>query len=396
VEIVADGFKPTMQLNRPGLLLQGDTIIIGFGAAVCDSGGNPMVAQGPERPHGWVFAYDLHDFSRPAVFTTASNGPPWNIVADQTVLAGIWQSGTGLSSDGTGAIYAFTGNDSQPRPNFSESILRLRLNANNFSVDSYQVHDAPTLDTPGNDGDLGAGAPILVFDHLLVGGGKQGVLYTIRNPGTSNWPSQDQQIPSFQAFFNTHTNPNPPESGAGIPFPQFPSCNPTIKSEYAPQQRGPNLHGSPVVWQPDGVNFAFLYGMPEKDFVRAFKVHKDSMTVDNCPTMTTETIAGGKIRSPDGMPGGFLSISANGGRDGILWASVAVAGADATNTFGQDNGRLVAMNALTLEKLWEDTDDPNAKPVPFAKFVPPTIAGGLVFRVAYKDAVHVYGLKHTP
>jgi hypothetical protein len=29
VEIVADGFKPTMQLNRLGLLLQGDTIISG-------------------------------------------------------------------------------------------------------------------------------------------------------------------------------------------------------------------------------------------------------------------------------------------------------------------------------------------------------------------------------
>jgi hypothetical protein len=54
------------------------------------------------------------------------------------------------------------------------------------------------------------------------------------------------------------------------------------------------------------------------------------------------------------------------------------------------------MNALTLEKLWEDTDEPNAQKVPFAKFVPPTVAAGLVFRVAYKDAVYVYGLKNSP
>jgi hypothetical protein len=400
VEIVAENFDPTMQLNRPGLLLQDGVVIVAFGAAVCDSGGNPYQPAG--GPHGWVFAYGMNDLRRLAVFTTASDGVEGDVVANANVLAGIWQSGTGLSSDANGHIYAFTGNNQGVieglRPDFSESILRLRLKPNNatnthvFLVDHYRVPQADILDGAGNDGDLGAGAPILPFDDLLVGGGKQGGLYKIKNPEDArNWPPQDQDVHQFQAFFNTHVGPK--ESGAGIAIPRFPTCDSPIERKYAPQTAGPNLHGSPVVWRPDDVNFAFIYGMPEKDYVRAFEIDKVSMTFVHCHAKTTEKIAGGKIRSPDGMPGGFLSISANGGRDGILWASVAVQDKDATNTFGEVNGRLIAMNALTLEKLWEDTDEPNSTSVPFAKFVPPTIAGGLVFRTAYRDAVHVYGLK---
>jgi hypothetical protein len=169
--------------------------------------------------------------------------------------------------------------------------------------------------------------------------------------------------------------------------PCFPDCDPKIQPKYAAQNPGPNLHGSPVVWQPDGMNFAFIYGMPEKDYVRAFKVFRHSLRVEHCPAMTTEKVAQ-DVRSPDGMPGGFLSISASGGRNGILWASVAAENENATNTHGEAKGRLIALDALRLEKLWEDTDES----VPFAKFVPPTIAQGLVFRVAYKNAVHVYGL----
>jgi hypothetical protein len=385
VEIVYPKFDPTVQLNRPGLLLHNGAVIVAFGAAVCDDGGNPYTVN---RPHGWVFAYRMNDLSRIAVFTTASTGTPWDSVADDTVLAGIWQSGTGLSSDSKGNIYAFTGNNNDTRqrnPNFSESILRLRLGQTGFLVEHYRVPEATDLDKDGNDGDLGAGAPVLPFDNLLIGGGKQGVLYQIQNPASS-WPAP-QSVPSFQAFFNTRP------SGAAIPFPHFPNCDPTVQPKYAPQHHGPNLHGSPVVWQPDGMNFAFIYGMPEKDYVRAFKVVRHSLRVEPCPVMTTENIAKGKIRSPDGMPGGFLSISASGGRNGILWASVAVETGDATNTHGEVIGRLIAMNALTLEKLWEDTDESVMPPVPFAKFVPPTIAQGLVFRVAYKNAVHVYGLR---
>ena len=384
VEIVAEKFDPTMQLNRPALLLQNGTVIVAFGSAVCDAGGNPY-RKG--RPHGWVFAYRMTDLSRLAVFTTASTESRSDAVADDNVLAGIWQSGTGLSSDSKGNIYAFTGNnmDTQPRtPNFSESILKLRLDHAGFSVDHYRVPEADNLDALGNDGDLGAGAPVLPFDNLLIGGGKQGVLYQIQNPA-GRWPPQS--VPSFQAFFNTRP------SGAAIPFPRFPRCDPTIRPGYAPQTAGPNLHGSPVIWQPANKDFALAYGMPEKDYVRAFKVVKNSLRVESCPLRTTENVADGKIRSPDGMPGGFLSISASGGRNGILWASVPVETGDATITSGDVKGRLIAMNALTLEKLWEDTDESTIPLVAFAKFVPPTIAQGQVFRAAYKNAVHVYGLK---
>jgi len=390
VEITAPGFEPTLQLNRPGLLLRDGAIIVAFGSAVCDDGGNPYrKPDTPPRPHGWVFAYGVHDLGRLAAFTTASNGAPGDRVADDMILAGIWQSGTGLASDSRGVIYAFTGNnmDAKARtPNYSESILRLRLGTNGFSVNSYRVPEAKVLDENGNDGDLGAGAPVLAFDNLLVGGGKQGVLYQIKDPAGS-WPTAPS-VPRFQAFFNTRLT-----GASSVPFPSFPACRPNVLSDYAPQDIGPNLHGSPVVWEPAGKDHALIYGMPEKDYVRAFKIDRQSLQVHSCPAMTTEHVAGGTIRSPAGMPGGFLSISAQGGVNGVLWASVPVETGIATNTYGEVPGRLVAMSASTLDKLWEDTDEPTVPSVAFAKFVPPTIAHGQVYRAAYKDAVHVYGLK---
>jgi hypothetical protein len=78
------------------------------------------------------------------------------------------------------------------------------------------------------------------------------------------------------------------------------------------------------------------------------------------------------------MPGGFTSISANGDRDGIVWTS-----------FPQGNGQwlkvpgtLIAFDAVTLKELWRDDS-----PVGFAKFVPPTIADGKVFRATFSSHV---------
>lgn len=167
VEIAAPQFDPNVQLNRPGLLLQGDSIVIAFAAAVCDFGGNPYQPADQHHPHGWIYSYRKGDLLQQAVFTTASNPvAPGPAVADNAVLAGIWQSGTSLASDSGGNIYAFTGNNTAllKTPTFSESILRLRIVGTNFSVRNYQVPEATDLDGE-NDGDLGAGAPVLAYDN---------------------------------------------------------------------------------------------------------------------------------------------------------------------------------------------------------------------------------------
>ncbi len=58
------------------------------------------------------------------------------------------------------------------------------------------------------------------------------------------------------------------------------------------------------------------------------------------------------VTNNDGaMPGGFLTISANGNSNGIVWASTPFNG-DAVTTTVQ--GVLYAFNADTLQPLWSD------------------------------------------
>jgi uncharacterized protein with LGFP repeats len=51
-------------------------------------------------------------------------------------------------------------------------------------------------------------------------------------------------------------------------------------------------------------------------------------------------------------------------------------------------GALVAFDAANLHELWRDDDD-----IGFAKFTPPTIAGGKVFRPTFANKLIVYGAK---
>ncbi len=97
--------------------------------------------------------------------------------------------------------------------------------------------------------------------------------------------------------------------------------------------------------------------------------------------------------APPGIPGGFLTISANGAQagSGILWASMPYAeDADADVV----SGVLRAFDASDLtHELW------NTRMVParddlgnFAKFVPPTVANGRVYVATFSNRLLVYGL----
>ena len=104
------------------------------------------------------------------------------------------------------------------------------------------------------------------------------------------------------------------------------------------------------------------------------------------------------------MPGGFISISANGGTNGILWASTPY------NNNAQiyiTQGVLYAFNADTLQLLWSDkTNDARDEVGFFAKHCPPVVANGKLYvatfgplstgaKVASGELV-VYGLLNPP
>jgi hypothetical protein len=88
------------------------------------------------------------------------------------------------------------------------------------------------------------------------------------------------------------------------------------------------------------------------------------------------------------MPGGFLSISANGKTNGIVWASI-----EKTNGMwdGNASSRLIAYDATDLHELWRDDTQ-----VTFAKFTAPTIGDGMVFRPTFDNQIIVYGPKAAP
>ena len=386
VEITFPGFDPNMQLNRPGLLLNGGALYIGFGAAVCDGGGNPWLhADHKPTPHGWVFAFRASDLHLLDAFKTTQH----------TALAGIWQSGNGLAANAHGSVFATTGNngvdkyqgvdnsddqwvvahDSDHQTELGNSILKLHLNdhgkfepSQHFTAGNWYRLDTGARfpgdkDKGDGDTDLGSGGPILLPNGWVVAGGKQGVLYVL-DPAHMSHAKQ-----GFQAFYNSWS-------------PDIHPCDYDKQQDY-----GPNIHGGLILWRPDNHYHSLLYGMPEKEYLKAFVAH-DNGTVHEYPIMTTMESG---IRSPDGMPGAFLSLSADGGKDGILWVSVAEQNnSGAGYTKGEIKGRLLAFDALTLRLLWHADDD-----VAFAKFVPPTVAGGKVFRAAYQDEVVIYGLRDT-
>jgi hypothetical protein len=77
------------------------------------------------------------------------------------------------------------------------------------------------------------------------------------------------------------------------------------------------------------------------------------------------------------MPGGALSISANGDQDGIVWVSMPN---QMDAAWGAHRGSLVALDARDLHKLWSDDCI-----FYFAKFNPPIVANGRVYLATFAD-----------
>ena len=403
--VSGDVFDAHCQRNRPGLLLLHGIVYVAFGALNCDgfcpATGKPY--------HGWVLGYRASDLAQVAVFDTSPGGGG----------AGVWQSGAGLVGLPDGTIYLETGNDyiNCRDPRFQTQAFKQRYFDKCSPVDvplgdSFvklrAVASSPGLIlagsfTPNNaielrdaDVDLGAGGPLALPGGVLIGGGKQGRYYVLQT-GTMHLLQNADRGPTapfdgFQAFFNTwHGDPRQPAC----------SYNDTKGRCYADpaaygraEEFGPNIHGGPVYWERPRLGYGLIYQMGEKDYLKAFAYNLRTRRVEERPRMIA------RVRAPDGMPGGFSSLSASGDRNGILWTSLPARDAQWTN----EAGLLYAFDASTLEELWSDPPledgsgpvrSPSRRPenALFAKFTPPTIADGKVYRATYSNQLIVYGLR---
>ncbi len=172
-------FSPDMLVQRPALLLVNGVVYAAFGG-FCDL-----------YPYqGWIAGVSTANAAMTTLWTTEAG-------AGIGQSGSIWQSGSGLASDGPGQILFATGNgttpptepgQTQPPPTtLGQSIVRVSVQPDGSlaTKDFFAPADAAALNP--DDLDLGAGGVSVLPDQmgttadpdLLVQGGKGGVLYLL-------------------------------------------------------------------------------------------------------------------------------------------------------------------------------------------------------------------------
>ncbi|HKO55978.1 MAG TPA: VCBS repeat-containing protein [Thermoanaerobaculia bacterium] len=421
--------------NRPGLLLVANKVFVAFGST---RGEDDAVDY-----HGFVFGFDVTDPGRPTAMSGAFCATP------TTVGGGIWMSGGGLASDGS-SVYFATGNGAYhvvgdivnpdltipdtPRPGEHPDSF-VKLDSADLSVRAAytDLRRAGEIGLPyrfgssthtlfwareRSDADLGSGG-VLLLGNRLIGGGKDGRLDVLET-------SSLHFVQSFLAFFDADN-----DGATSFDYYHTYSYN---RQWYD----GPNIHGGPVALPgPPGSPYINVYAWSEKDYLKRFRfVPAQGMFLaadvrDATPSNPAPTAHGSVKSAYRSMPGGMLSISANGSANGIVWAVVEepyprsrafherclgaskgnltdCAGCYLSNgafaeycdaTRGYVAGRLYAFAAdadatASLRLLWGDkrSVSPNNLIPRYSKFTPPTIAHGKVILATGNDEVRIYGL----
>jgi hypothetical protein len=364
-------FDPKFQLNRPALLLNGNTLYVAFGGH-CD--------QPPY--HGWVFAYDVSNAAAPKLLDVFCSTPNGNGPANIESRGGIWMSGEGPAVDSAGNVYFVTGDGTfHPPTDFGDSVVKMKLSGGKLQVDDWFTPQNQE-DLKDTDTDLGSGGVLLLPNsHLLLSGGKEGRLYLIDRDHMGKGAS-----PSLQSFQVTHD------------------------VEHNPLQYY-NLHGNPVIWPRAGETFVYINGEenPLKQYrlipdttpggqgwkfesTQPFKNSMDCSTKPNCVSAPYPNFPTGEFgrqgRERVDMPGGFLSLSANGAANGILWVTMPFS-TNANHLVVGGVLRALDASDVSRDELWdsENTGNDNDHLGQFAKFCPPTVANGKVYVATFQQEV---------
>jgi hypothetical protein len=262
-----------------------------------------------------------------------------------------------------------------------DSIIKLR---SNLSVLDWFT---PFNDTAiaNTDADLGSsGAMLIPGTDMLMGGGKESKFYLMHKNAMGHFnPNNNSQI--VQDFY-VSPPPDPAHPLANVMTPGLTH----------------HIHGGPVYW--NGPKGPWIYIWTENDCLKAF--HLVNGRFDTTPMKCTTVPSSDCV----GMPGGALSISANGSAagSGIVWASHPYrqnVSADANQHVVR--GILRAYDASDLSnELWNSEENSALDIIGnFAKFCPPTVANGKVYLASFgsdpngtdKSTYHfsVYGLEPT-
>jgi hypothetical protein len=315
-------FDSILENQRPGLLLNNDTLYVAVGS-FCDVGDH----------HGWLLTYDSKTLDPLGAFNATPNGAE----------GGIWLSGGGPAADAGGSVYVVTGDGTFDAASDSFGDTVVKLTGTSLAVSDYFTPFNQADLGPPNNGDLGSVAPLLLPDqsvgppHLMVAGGKQGIVYLLNRDDMGKFqPGGDSQI--VQSF----------PGGA---------CGPGTCA----------MFGTPAYFNNR------VYTVAVRDSLKAYSLTGGHLFLSAQSTNTFR------------FPGATPAISANGSNAGIVWALE-------TNGSGAP-AVLRAYSAADVSiELYDSTqnslrDDPG----PAVKFTVPTIADGKVY-VGAQGQLSVFGL----
>jgi hypothetical protein len=370
-------FDALHQLNRPALLLDQNTLYIAFGGH-CDTGDY----------RGWVFAYDVSDPSNPKkldVFSTtltrrANEG-------DTNGRGGIWMSGSGLAAV-DGSLFFTTGDGTYNVTNptaleLANSAVKIGLVGGNIQVQDWYAplnaqngNNVNGFDMKAFDLDLGSAGPVPIPNsHLLLLGGKEGRWYLVDRNAMGK--GTKLSLHSFQVTRAPQPRvANPAKSGDVLFW---------------------NIHGAPVIWPLAGQMFAYVMG--EEDFLKQYRLIPDAgpagwkFASDAFFKKSKETVGlpppnvlNDPTRNMIFMPGGFLTLSANGtdASTGIVWATMPFA---ENANHAVVRGVLRAFDAMDVSKgeLWDSEQSGKDGLGFFAKYNPPVVANGKVYVAAFQQ-----------
>ena len=310
VTISAPDFNALMQNQRPALMLANHMVYVGY-ASHCDK----------EPYHGFLMAYDAKTLAEVSVLNTSPTGSE----------ASIWQSGQGPAADEEGNVYVVTGNGSWDGVrNFSESFMKLtpRLKLLDwFTPTNHFLLDEKDIDLDSS------GATLIPGTHLVLGGGKEGVLYTLDTHNLGHLGDEH----ALQHFHATVSH----------------------------------LH-SLVYWESAKAgNLLYVWG--QRDKAKVYKLDGDKL--GETPLMMRDV-------PNQGHPGAMLSLSANGNKDGILWAAIHATG---DSWHESRPGILHAYDADDIRReLWNSLENPARDDCgEYSKMAPPTIANGKVYLASF-------------
>ncbi len=329
-------FDARYDTQRVSLTLAGNNVVFGFAAVELEFSGGYS---------GWVMAYDKTTLLQTGRFATITNGTSHG--------GGVWQSGRPPVVDKAGYAYVFVGNGySQGYDgvhNFSESALKLSPTSGLRLVDWFTPYDWSSMDD--GDADLTSSGPLMIpGTDLIAGGGKTGDIYVLDTKSLGKIAPNDTQIVQRQRI------------SLG------------------------ELRGGPVYWQrTKAAGGPLLYNWGVNDALKAF-------ALNGTPIGASPVAVGGNTSQI--WPGGILTLSANGSRNGtgLIWANVAASG-DAENNPPVPGVLHVFDAANVASELWNSAMNPTRDGFGnFAKFVPPMVANGKVYMATFSNQIAVYGL----